>query len=190
MFRVKEITDESIFLSSLADGSPKAFDALFVTYYPKALQFVMHFCHDRQEAENIVQDFFMNLWIKRSTLDDISNLDNYIYVSVRNAAIRYVKQSIMFADSNSANVIPANGESADVRLCYEELYGYVMREIQSMPEQRRRIFLMSRADGLSNDDIAQRLGISKRTVEKHISLAIATMRKMLPELLALTLLNF
>ena len=55
-----------------------------------------------------------------------------------------------------------------------------MSEIASMPEQRRRIFLMSREDGMSNADIADRLGISKRTVETHISLSLAQLKKLLP----------
>lgn len=60
---MRKATEESIVLAALSDGSTKAFDALFLAYYPKVLQFVMRFCNDKQEAENIVQDLFMNLWI-------------------------------------------------------------------------------------------------------------------------------
>ncbi len=182
-------TEDAFVLSSLSMGSKKAFDAFFKVYYPKVLQFVMHFCVDKQEAESLVQDLFMNLWIKREQLSEIKNLDNYLYISARNAAIRFVKQSFIHCDDNIANELPSELLNGDMKLCYEELYGFVMREINSMPEQRRRIFLMSRVDGMSNAKIAERLGISKRTVESHISLALATLKKLFPSITLLTLLN-
>ena len=177
-------------MSALADGNERAFDALFVEYYPKVLQFVMRFCHDKSEAENIVQDLFMELWIKRERFTKIENLDNYLFVSARNSAIHYVKQSLVCVDDESACNVQSNYVSGDMKLCYEELYGFIMREIDSMPEQRRRVFVMSRVDGLSNAEIAERLGISKRTVEPHISAALAHLRKILPLLAILTLLNY
>lgn len=182
-------TEDTFVLSSLSMGSKKAFDAFFKAYYPKILQFVMHFCVDKQEAESLVQDLFMNLWIKRDKLGEIKNLDNYLYISARNAAIRFVKQSFVYCDDNIANDLPSETLNGDMKLCYEELYGFVMREINSMPEQRRRIFLMSRVDGLSNAKIAERLGIGKRTVESHISLALATLRELWPSITLLTMLN-
>ena len=167
-------------MSALAEGNEKAFDALFVEYYPKVLRFVMCFCHDKSEAENIVQELFMELWIKRERFIKIENLDNYLFVSARNSAIHYVKQSLVCSDEMSACNVQSNYISGDMKLCHEELYSFIMNEIGSMPEQRRRVFVMSRVDGLNNSEIAQRLGISKRTVETHISLALAQLKKLLP----------
>ena len=175
-----KFTNNTFMMSALADGNEMAFDALFVDYYPKVLQFVMRFCREKSEAENIVQDLFMELWIKRERFLKIENLDNYLFISARNAAIHCVKQSLVYCDDKSACNVQSNYISGEMKLCYEELYSFIMNEIGSMSEQRRRVFVMSRVDGLNNSEIAQRLGISKRTVETHISLALVQLKKLLP----------
>ena len=186
---MKDFANDSIMLSALSAGIDEAFDALFVKYYAKVLGFVSNFCSDRQESENIVQDLFMTIWIKRERFVQIENIDNYLFISARNAACKYIKRSLQFDDISSIAEKRSNGTDASTKVCYNELYNMVMREIATMPQQRRKVFLMSREEGLTNAEIAIALGISKRTVETHISLALVQMKKVFPSILLLTLIN-
>lgn len=185
---MENLDKDAIFLEALSDGNEKAFDVLFIEYYPKVLSFVSRFCSDEFEAEDIVQRLFMDLWVKRKRLSCISNLDNYLFVSARNASLKYIRESLLYKDIEITDVVPDN-LSGEVLLCYEELEQILMHEISKMPEQRRRIFLMSRMEGLTNSEIAEKLHISKRTVESHISLALTYLREVMPLFMILTLIN-
>ena len=181
---------DSILLAALSQGNKAAFDVVFRKYYPKIKFFAARLCGDKAEAENIAQDIFMQLWIRRNQLIEIQNLENYIYVMTKNASFEIIRRSLQRQRivQETASEEP-DDNIIDNELHYKELMAIIKEEIERIPAQRRRIFLMSRREGLSNEQIAQELGLSKRTVETHISLALQQLRHLMPllELLTLTL---
>ena len=166
------------------------FDNIFTRFFPKVKSFILGFCGDADTADDIAQDIFMRMWIKRNSLSHVKNLKSYMYAAARNAALVYIKKSLRessFRDANERE--EGNTEPATDNIYYEELRNIIKREIENMPEQRRRVFIMSRVDGLSNQDISERLKISKRTVEAHISLALAELHKIIPLFVILSFFN-
>lgn len=144
------------------------FDSLFRQYYTKVQVFVFAIIRNREESENIAQDIFVKLLENADILEGIQNMDTYLYVVAKHAATRFLrkKQVEMSYDSN----YNGNSESATIEdeFLAQEMLEYVEKIIATMPEQRRRVFMMSKIDCMSNDEIATMLGISKRTVESHL----------------------
>lgn len=173
-------TDKFIALA-LSKGDEKVFDTVFLDYFPKLKNFIKGFINNEEESENIVQDLFMNLWINHKLLADVDNLNAYLYSIAKNAVFHFLRNSSkhQFRSLEENENILENGSSAEDDLYIEELLSAIRFEIEQMPSQRRRIFKMSRFEGLSNEQIAQRLNISKRTVETHISMALSDLRKIL-----------
>lgn len=181
------LTSDELLLSAIAGGDEKAFDAFFARYYAKMKYFVKGLCHDEYAAENIVQDIFMNLWVRRGELEGIRSLDSYLFTSARNSALRALRERLRQQPEENIPEAEANTTEEDVYL--RELEAMIDRRVARMPAQRRRVFLMSRRDGKTNADIARELGISIRTVETHISAALADLRD-LKCFLLLLMLNF
>ena len=180
---------DSILLAALSQGNEAAFDVVFRKYYPKIKFFAARLCGDEAEGENIAQDLFMQLWIRRDRLSDIRHLENYVYTMAKRASFEQIRRSFLRQRLRHDTPTEESGDNAvDNELHYQEFMELVRQEIDRMPKQRRRIFLMSRHDGLSNEQIARELGLSKRTVETHISLALQQLRQRMPLLKLLILL--
>jgi RNA polymerase sigma-70 factor (family 1) len=182
-----KLNTEDFLISALSKGDEHAFDVIFVNYFPKIKYFVLNFCKDENMAENITQDIFLNLWVRKQSLADIKNFKAYMFTIARNAALHYLKDSLREMSTEVDDKIEDESASVVDNMYREELEAMINAAVNKMPEQRRRVFVMSRIDGLSNSEIAKTLNISKRTVETHISLALSELRKVLPLILILTL---
>ncbi|MFA6677408.1 MAG: RNA polymerase sigma-70 factor [Bacteroidales bacterium] len=170
--------DEELLVKRLKAGDQTAFELLFKHYYPGLLVFATQITLDKEEAIEIVQDFFVNFWTKHATLKNEKSIKSYLFTSIKNRSINFLKkqkyneriiQDMTYLSENSPLYEP------DI-FVESELQQKIKDAIDKLPKRCGEIFVMSRIEGLSNDEIANKLSISKRTVETHISKALKVLR--------------
>ncbi len=182
MSLIKEINEE-ILIQRLINGDQTAFELLFRFYYPGRVVFVTHIISDRDEAEEIVQDFFVNIWTSRKRIRQSNSLKSYFFVSVKNRAYNYLKkEQIREKTLNQLKEIVEKDILFQPDMFVEsEFQQKISATLEKLPARTREVFMMSRFRGFSNDEIATQFEISKRTVETQISNALKILRDDLKE---------
>lgn len=179
---------EDEYIRALSEGDEKAFELLFLRYQPKLIYFFTGFVHDEEIARDMAQDLFFNLWINRGKLAGVHSFRSYLYRMARNALYNYYDHTLVLEKYDAAQLLtPLSVSDTEEQFFAKELQDFINLKIEQMPPQRRQIFKMSRVEGLDNEEIALRLNISKRTVESHLSSALADLRKLLGITLSLFL---
>ena len=170
--------DESKLVFRLKEGDQTAFEILFRYYYPGLVVFASQITLDKDEAVEIVQDFFVRLWEKRSALKNKSSLKSYFFTSVKNRSLNYLKKSeIQLQIIEQLKYLTENNPLYEPDIFVEsELQEKIKGIISKMPARCGEIFVMSRFQGLTNGEIADKLNISKRTVETQITNALKILR--------------
>ena len=162
----------------LKDGDQTAFELLFHFYYPGLVIYASQFTADRDEAEEIVQDFFVRFWEKHQKVLLTDSLSNYFFSAVRNGSLNYLKHK-KIEDRYLQEIYNLSNEhlAYDTNLFVaSELQQRIKNSIGLLPDKCREIFMMSRIRGMKNEEIAIELKLSKRTVETHISNALKVLR--------------
>jgi RNA polymerase sigma-70 factor (ECF subfamily) len=164
--------DQAFLLSGLTQGDPVVFRLIYKLYWRKLYNIAYYYIHSEQDAEDIVQDVFISLWSRREKIELRGALENYLVRCVKYTAFFYLKikdkKSAAFARLSAS---PAT-DGPEEYIRYKDLQGYLVALMESVSQKTRDIFYLSRFDGLSYAEIAQRLQVSVKTVEYHISLAL------------------
>jgi RNA polymerase sigma-70 factor (ECF subfamily) len=170
---------EEVLINRLLEGDQTAFELLFRFYYPGLVIFVKQLIADETEAEEIVQDFFVQLWINRGNIKKKASLKNYFFVSVRNRAYNFLKkEKLKKSILNELQQVVERDLLFQPDLFVEsELQKQIKKALEKLPDRTREIFLLSRSEGIPNEEIAEQLGLSKRTVETQISNALRILRQ-------------
>lgn len=172
------IQDENILLRQLGEGNREAFATLYRTYAPKCAEWVQLILKDDSAAEDITHDIFIKVWQKRERVSRVASFSSYVFSMTRNAVLDHLEhRNTVRRFFRHVTATATEGRLAvDEKVSVDELYMIILNTVAAMPERRREIFTLSRFKGFSNPEIAQHFGLSVRTVETQISLALADLR--------------
>lgn len=172
--------EEKRLTARLKKGDKDAFRQLFESLFPVFLSFARKLLRDRTIAEDLVQNVFMRIWLNHETIDDSKDIRNYILVAVRNEVNGHLRRIHKKRYEELINEIPDETAGPETRMSDGAMIRDISTAISRMPDRRREVFSLSRDEGLSNKEIAERLGLSVRTVEKHIENALSDLKHRFP----------
>lgn len=168
----------------IAAGDRTAFEALFRHHYRPLCAFALGYVKDGDKAEDLVQDLFFRLWLDREKVTITTSTKAYLFAAVRNRCLNAVKAGARIRVLNEeVDDLTVDDERTEDE--HTERIARVQAAIEALPEERRKVFKLSRYEGLKYHEIAERLGISVKTVENQMGSALKTMRAELKDLMPL-----
>jgi RNA polymerase sigma-70 factor (family 1) len=163
---------ESNLIKKVRKGDKKAFRVIYDRYHKSLFLIARQFLKDRHMAEDAVQDIFIKLWLTKEGLDPEKSIKSFLFTCLKNHVlnmIRNQKRRILAAYELKECHHPISNCTED-GMQYSEYRQILKSGIDEMPEKRREIFRLKMNDGLTNDQIAQKLEISINTVKVHYQL--------------------
>ena len=189
---MKELTDTQL-LEPLSKGREQAYEELFRRFWGKVYHYVSVVIgpSNTSAAEDLAQNVFLKLWVHRESLPGIRSLDAWLFSVSSNEArdwLRHLKVAGNYAAC--AGVTDEYIDNLDVRYDYTLISNAIAACVEKMPPKRRQVWKMSRGEHLDAGQIAEKLGISHKTVDRHISLALKDIREVLGHLVTGSLFFF
>lgn len=165
-------------LRKIRRGDIASFEKLFHRYYPGMCRYGESLLRSSEVAEEVVQDVFYNLWKNRETLRIYRSWQSYLYRSVFNNAMMYLRKARREQplEEQHERLLEFSSEDVSDQLEIDEVSELVLRTLEELPERTRDIFRLNRQDGLKYREIAEKLNISVKTVEAHMGRALGALR--------------
>jgi len=183
-----QIALDAEWTEAIVNDNAVSFEKLFNHYCQALINFSRRYVWDKQIAENIVQDIFVKVWINRSNLDPSKSIKSYLFTSVKNESLKYLRH--LDVERRGIEIIDESGieENNPVRnLDKAELEKNIQHAISNLPEKCREIFSMNRFGNLKYAEIAEILDISVKTVETQMGRALKKLRESLKPFLMILL---
>lgn len=179
----QNVSNEEFFiLQRMIEGDENAFKYFFDTYYDNLCNFVNSYLRDETLSEDVVQSIFIYLWEKKDSLPSNCSIKSYLYTASKNKSLnqlRDIKNKNRIAEALFTEPELVSEEKADLFLEFEELKSIISMAIDGLPNQCKTIYQLSRDEGLTNKEIAEKLGIAVKTVENQMTIAIRKIKDFL-----------
>lgn len=188
----KLLHTEKELVKKLKEGDSFAFEVLFYKYRNKIKGFALKIVPAQIDPEEIVQEVFVRVWLKKEAIDPEKDFQSYLFSIAKHLVLDHLKSAVnrklyFVGEHFQQDLLEEDGLDATVS---EETEAKLQKLINEIPERRREIFRLSRFEGLSYKQIAERLNISENTVDSQIRNALAFLRKEFRKIVVLVFLYF
>lgn len=175
---LENISDSDL-AGKIKNGEKNAYQELFERYAPRIYQFSLTYLKNQADAEELVQDVFLKIWEKRDTLDQSKNIKAFIFKVAVNTIYDFIRHKNI--ENAFSDFIKSNAETGSNNTWHSVIFDEMQKNLQNLvaqlPEQQQKILQLSKEDGLSNEEIAAKLNLSKRTVENHLYRAVSFLKE-------------
>jgi len=183
------------FLLRFKNGDELAFEKIFKSNNPQIVGFCNQFISDWDKSKSLAQEAFINLWLNREKIETLNGIKAFLYTYARSSCLNYIRHRKVISKYEDLHLQSKEDllnsevlESFDFNsLEFIELEELIMRSINDLPDQCRRVFMLSRFEGKMNKEIAEELDISVKSVEANMTRALKTLRADLADYLPLIL---
>ena len=168
---LNNLMSNSELLNLLKEGDMLAFDAIYERYCKRIFAFVVRYVKSETDAEEIVQEVFLKIWENKNKIDVYSSFESYIFTISYNSTISLLRKRVTekkYIDYLKNLQVAENVFELTDEVYYTELNGQIQSLLSELTPRQKEIFLLSREEGLTHDEIAKKLGISSNTVKNHI----------------------
>ncbi len=170
---------EKDLIVGLINGDAQSFRKIYDLYIKKIYHFIYGYVKEKNEAEDIVQNVFIKIWEKRNVIDKEKSFEGFVFTIAYRAIIDRFRQNASKPYFNKGDMLDPQVSSSvfsDDLLHQHEIESLYNKSLQALPPKRKEIFVLSRHDGLTNKQIAEKLGISVKTVENQMTAALSSLK--------------
>lgn len=174
----EDILEDKALIIALKNGDEEAFTSLYHRYCNKVYKFCSLYFTNNSSAEEVVQEVFIKLWDIRSYVNENENLEGLLFIITRNMVFDNTRKN--FNESfYHISILAAYDKAYDIEeeLHAKDLKVYIDRLVNELTPRQKEIFSMSRYEHLSYKEIAEKLNITPKTVERHINDALKYLKK-------------
>ena len=163
----RKMKQDSKLILAMAEGDMGALAELYKRYAPGVRRFVTGLIKDKAKAEDIVQNIFLRLMSSNPSFENVNAFKNWLFICARNEAVSTLRSKW----ESQVDRVPVLPDMAYDGIQPDVMMPALNSVISKMPKKRSEVFRMSKLNGLSDEEIAARMGISVRTVQKHLEIA-------------------
>ncbi|WP_029286935.1 RNA polymerase sigma factor [Pedobacter sp. R20-19] len=177
----KDSEKERELLMAIVGGSEKAFSILFFNYLSVLQSFALKFTKSEHAAEEVIQDAFLRIWLNRDKLEHVDNVKAYLYKYVSNECLSFLRKKIKEEKAiGFLKIHHADQENVTLDVIHlNEINRIITATVSKLPNQRRKIYELSRVEGKSIPEIAEILDLSASTVKNALVIALRSVRESL-----------